>query len=949
MDNLDFLQHVLGNDGYYCIVGLKKGSDRPIQKFFQRLEDAASVARNLAEEEYDAYYALATFEDGKSRKTANVKQLRSLFLDLDCGEGKPYETQSVAFNALKTFCRNTGMPRPTVVNSGGGVHVYWALAEPITAEQWLPLATKLKQLCDEHDLDADPVVTADAVRILRVPGTLNYKLDTARPVKVFKDDLAPAHTYEDLKEILGEPIVLRKSYIPRGEPDEVTKNILGNYSNRFKTILLKTLKGQGCQQIRHILENQHNLSEPMWRAGLSIAKFCVDAETAIERISSKHPNYSVEATDRKVHGIKGGPYLCDRFSEYNPGGCDGCPNKGLVKSPIVLGREVLEATDEDNIIQDTPEIDKNNTQIYVIPKYPDPYFRGKVRGIFKRSFQVSKDDDPEDVKETMIYPYDMYVTRRLLDAEVGEAIVVRLHLPKDGVREFTIPLTSVSSKDELRKELSKRGVALAKFDDLMYYMMTWVTTMQQTGRADTARRQFGWVDDKFEAFVLGDREISKDRIDYNPPSAATAQLIPAFDPKGDLDTWKSVMEFYNRPDMQLHQFMIGACFGSIFTKFTPIFGAILHVYSPDSGIGKTTAYQAGMSMWGDPSKLITKDDDTKNSKFNRAEILNNVALCIDELTNADAKTCSELAYTFTSGQQRNRMSGSSNLERHRGNPWNTLALTNGNSSMIEKMSAYKALPKGEAMRVLEFRATAVAGLDKQVTDSLSNKILNNYGLAATPYLQYIMNDVENIKELYKSTQKRLDELCGFGPADRFHSVIVTDAIMGLIIAKKAGLINFDIQNVVKWIAAAMKRIKANYEGLDMDAEGVITDYITENWRNILRIRSTEDARSEKDMLDHIVVPDQSPQFQLIARLEYDIARYFFYLAPLKAWCVKRQINYEGLIDALKSGRARGRIEKKRMGKGTRVTLAATSVLVIDAAAFNDDIEKSIPVLSASAA
>ena len=145
MDNIEFLQQVLGDDGYYCIVGLKKDSDKPVQKFFKSLDDAVKVAENLMNEGYDAYYALATFEDGKSRKTANVKQLRSLFIDLDCGEGKPYETQAEAIAGLKNFCKATSMPKPTLVNSGGGIHAYWALKEPLSREEWVPLAEKLKR------------------------------------------------------------------------------------------------------------------------------------------------------------------------------------------------------------------------------------------------------------------------------------------------------------------------------------------------------------------------------------------------------------------------------------------------------------------------------------------------------------------------------------------------------------------------------------------------------------------------------------------------------------------------------------------------------------------------------------------------------------------------------------------------------------------------------------
>ena len=78
MNNLEFLQQVLGDEGYYCIVGLHKDTEiKPVQKFFQKLEDAVKVAENLKDEGYEAYYALATFEDGKSRKNEHIMYMES--------------------------------------------------------------------------------------------------------------------------------------------------------------------------------------------------------------------------------------------------------------------------------------------------------------------------------------------------------------------------------------------------------------------------------------------------------------------------------------------------------------------------------------------------------------------------------------------------------------------------------------------------------------------------------------------------------------------------------------------------------------------------------------------------------------------------------------------------------------------------------------------------------
>ena len=124
MDTKQFLSSVLSEEGYYCTVGIKDG--QTVQKFYSSIDSLVETAENFDLDGYDAYYALGTFDDQNSRKADNVKQLKALFLDLDCGEGKPYPTQSDAIAALKDFCKHYVLPKPTsVVNSGRGVHVYW--------------------------------------------------------------------------------------------------------------------------------------------------------------------------------------------------------------------------------------------------------------------------------------------------------------------------------------------------------------------------------------------------------------------------------------------------------------------------------------------------------------------------------------------------------------------------------------------------------------------------------------------------------------------------------------------------------------------------------------------------------------------------------------------------------------------------------------------------------
>jgi len=934
MDTKEFLEAVLGDEGYYCITGIEElhGEKRdPLvkQKFYTNLDEAVAAALELdARDSMNAYFALATFEESGSRRNNNVKQLRSFFLDLDCGATKDYETQTEALQGLRNFCKELKLPRPTMVNSGRGVHVYWSLTEPVARDVWLPVAERLKELCVDHSMYADAAVTSDSARVLRVPGTHNHK-DTPANIVKFIGDPAQAVSFESFRDLLGvNPLARKRSYVPR-EIDPIMMKLMGSYVSKFKTIMLKTVAGEGCAQIKWVAENQTTMPEPMWRAGLSIAAFCEDRDKAIHKISTQHPDYSHDSTEYKASQIRG-PYSCQTFNKYNPNICPDCKHWGEITNPLALGRE-LSTTEEEVIVEDiSADLPNTPPQQYTIPKYPTPYVRGKNGGIFKRV----KSDDGEI--EIPVYHHDLYVVRRLRDPEIGEALVMRLHLPKDGVREFTIPYAAATAKDEFRRYMSMHGVAIMKMDELMNYVTTWVNDLQMTTVADEARRQFGWTDDNFTSFVVGNMEVFKDNITVNPPASNTAGLFPAFVPKGTLEHWCKTIDFYNKPNFEVHQYMFGIGFGSVLMQFMPINGSIFHLHSKDSGLGKTTAMYAGASIWGDPDVLVMLERDTYNSKMNRAEIYKNLPFYSDEMTNTAPKDLSDFAYQIPSGLQRNRLSSKGNAERFRGAPWKLTVGTTGNTDMLERISSYKALPKAEAQRVLSYRARKMVFATKTETDVFSADIKEHYAHAGVIFVQYVMNNVESTKELILATQQRIDAAAGLQAENRFWSVQAATTIAGLILAKKLGLVGFDIAAMFKWIVEALQQAKADMEFMGGDVESILTDYLAENYNNVLRITSTQDLRKDANNIEKAVLPEATPRIALVARYEYDVKTMYLMPKPLKTWCAKQQINYTALIDGLKSGRTKAKRDKIRLGKGTHVNLPATDVWVLDFTEFMDE-------------
>jgi len=939
METKKFLSTVLSDQGFYCVLGIRTKDNVTVQKFYDTIDSVVDSALNFDKEGYDTYFALSTF-DQHSRKAEHSSFLRSFFLDLDCGETKPYLTQTDAAEALRAFCESYDLPKPTaVVNSGRGLHVYWALDKDCSADEWVPVAEKLKSACAKNGLHADPVVTADAARILRVPYTHNFKASPPADVHLCGplNGITSLEVFAD--RLGGVPVInVNKNKKLLEEDKERIEAFENTYNKSFKKILEKTGQGRGCNQIKNAIENSSTLSYPEWVSTLSIAKRCKEGKQAVHAISENYPDYSYEETEKVVESLDY-PHLCETFEANNPEFCKGCRYKGKIKSPIVLGMEIREATEEDNVVYtdtsslvddtnaESPSPALNNVEKYVIPQYPDPYFRGARGGIYLR--KKDKDGDPI---EDQVYRQDLYMIKRLRDPVKGPTYVFRHHTIREGVREFSIVGTSLSSKEEFRKEMGMNDIFLlpTEVDKLMRYVAKWVRQLLETHDEIPAKTQFGWTADQ-KSFVVGDKEIFADDIKENPPSTATAQYFNFFEPRGTLEGWKKVTTFYNKPKFEVHQFMFALAFGAPLMEFVPnIAGGIYHITSGDSGFGKTTGQWGGATVWGNHKKLVLDGDDTTNSMWNRAEVYKNLPVYVDEITNVPPKPMSDFVYRVTAGKQRNRQTTRNNQERYRGEEWSLLVGTSGNSSLLEKISTVKAQPKGETQRVLEQRTPQLLFSSDEAIASreLNENLAENYGHAGILYIQYILQRKDEVKTLLQRTTDKIIREANLTPQNRIWAAKTGAVITGVRIAKHLELIDWDVDNLLKWVIGRLRGLRLDMKEMDISITEIIAQYYSENIRGVLRIKSTDDARKGEDGLDMLLTAEQMPTYNWVARHEYDVGRLYLMVKPFKQWCVQQQLNYNAMVE-LATNELKGKKEKIRMGKGTTITLPPITVLSIN--------------------
>lgn len=939
-----FLDSVLPTQGMYCAVAIKAGKVKP--SFHGTIADVDAAAQAAGNKGADAYFALASFDDpALGRTAANAVYLRCFFLDLDVGPTKAYPTQSDAAKALRQFINTTGLPLPIIVSSGGGLHVYWPLTEDVPAKEWVEHAKSLKTLCKLHNLDADPAVTADAARILRVPGTQNFKEANPRPVMVVYQG-QPVPLADIVKALPVLPALAAPTSIFAAKQfgtDDITKDLAAedHPPSEFAKIVRLSVKGNGCAQMTHAVQNAATLEEPLWRGVLSIAVRCVDGASAIHKVSQVHPGYNPAATEKKASETKG-PYTCDWYRTNNPSVCKGC--KQQISSPIVLGKIIQEATpiNDAYVVEVSAKGDEDpDAKVTVeIPAYPFPYFRGANGGVFKRTVV---DQETIDIE---VYPSDLYITGRFFDSDMhgdgdGELVGINLHMRKDGVRRFHAKVTDLFAKDSLRDLLNKNGaIAYGKqLDVLMAYFASSIRKLHSQYAASKTRSQMGWTPD-MQGFVVGELEYTADGTKLAPPASGTRQLAPAFIPRGSLDAWKEMANFYNTPGLEPHALALFFGFGSPLLKFIggeAVKGAIIHLKSNESGSGKTTAQMMVNSIFGHPSELLMTKDDTYAAKMHRIGLLNSIAYTVDEITNAEDKELSSMAYGFTTGRDRHRMESQTNRLRTNNTSWTAITITSSNGSMIDKLAQLKSTADGELKRTMEIEVPRLRNVSKADVDRLFGQLTEHYGVAGPIFIKYVVSNQQLVLTALKDMQAKIDAALGLEQNDRFYSCVLACAFVGALIARNLGLFDIEIKRIYDYALGVVKQNKElqfhSVGGAALIAQETLSTFINDNVNNALVINSVSGAVP--------AAPIVTPRNTLRMRYEPDTKELFITSSDFRAFFSKKQVDVRQSIKALVDANVlknNGVAVAKRIGAGAVGGLAGLCVrcYVVDGTALGID-------------
>jgi len=862
-----FYEKALPSQGVYCVGAAMNG--RMKHHFSKTLDGVLETIEKLKDKGYDLFTAMGTFE-GHSRKADDCIALRSFFIDLDVGEGKAYASKEEAHVALYKLQATANLPDPVVIDSGGGAHAYWLFDRDVPAAEWKPYAEKFKALCLAH-AHIDPAVSADTARIMRCPETYNHKTGAKRPTSFVTDDF-PVYSWDEMKEFLGEPELQKQDVLASVAKglDEDTRAMLklDNFAKTFEVLADKSLSGVGCNQITNILINAANLEEPLWWAGLSIAKFCDDGATAIHKMSEDHPEYNYENTEEKASRFPA-PRTCEWFINNYPEHCEGCQHRGKITSPIVLGKEFKPApatNKEESIRQDE--------SAQAVPDFPEflyPFMRGLNGGIYYQPpAKYNKKGEKIEQDPILVLPHEFFPVRRMFSKHDGECLLMRLELPRDPVREILVPMKHVYAQDQFKALMSSNGVfaSAEKLPHLMNYVIKWGQYMQLTDKAEIMRMQMGWSEDISDpewanrSFVIGKKEILPTGQIIDAPASPFVRGIAKFlVPQGTYERWRESADYLNKPGFELHAFAMLCGLASPYMTYTSTSGVTVCLLGK-SGNAKTGAMYAGLSNWGNPKELSVLEA-TDNGVMGRFLGLHNIPLGVDEISNKDPKILAQLIHKISHGKAKIRMQGSVNAEREHEMSASMVGLMTTNQSAYGKLEILKANPDGEAARMIEMFIKRPALLEGEGGASIGKHIFDafrlNYGHSGPRVIQAGLRMGDNyIRERINYWDERF--ISGFGEdvTYRFYQNLMS--VIGMVgeLAHKENIIELDIDRVfheavLEMITIRDKVVKVNRT----DYPAVLGDYVNKNLGNILVIKDGKVAMEPRGQIVGRIVSDEN--------------------------------------------------------------------------------------------
>jgi Domain of unknown function (DUF927) len=875
------------------------------------------------------------------RQEPNLVACKNLYMDMDVKESAYPDHKSVMM-ALKKFSLGSGLPYPTIIvaSGNGGVHVYWTLDTEFTPSEFRRMAAQLSTAATQHGVIFDRQCTNDPVRLMRVPGTWNFKGGPdveAKPVTLLYCNTTHIPLKDMQKGLAQYKIV---STVPGGtgnrtqeSKSSINDDLSGGMKSGYAPANIDVV-ATFCPFIKETLDKAgaNLVGEKQWHLVAALSCHCDDPSKTVHRLCEKGPQYSIEGTEEKL-GIAQrqrearetiGPPKCAIIALERTE-CATCPHLALGTTPLS--------------VQYKQPHNRTNTGFQGNPSpnsvdLPFGYFRSNDDQIYLSVVQdKGGGTDAVLVFQFRFKPGSVHI-------EAGKAyqfVIDILQAERWITKRFD---TSILSDDNaFAKAFANEGLLITIPVKLSrMFVAKYLSQLLDKKENLIDVPAFGWSQDyKGEmGFAFAGKFFSPaGEFKANRPGDG----VEDYRVVGGEAPWRALADILlvpERPDLCC---MGAATFASPLVDMTGHAGLLLGLVSGKSGIGKSTALLFGQAAWSKP--VVGGLSDTVIYTFAKCAMLRHLPLFYDEIKGEkQMQAMTELAFQLTGGREKgraNRMGAMRQVKEFR-----TLCGYCANGSIVDAVRQGDKGTDASWLRMFEMQAIDLPKTEKEFAYAVNRHLTDlhfNFGSIGLKYAEFLGKNHIKISKALVATQQQCAEELGADPKiERYWIDAIATILLGAHLANKLGFCKFPIDVMKAYMYEEFRRMKQEMAddpsdfGTDIALRSTLGAFLNEKLpRNTVILNRTQ-VGAGKPSKDIKIINLKPPNFNW-GTLEVQLSGNPLILritdSALTSWC-KRTGRPKSNLQAAMKKRLNAKMLNVVIGAGTDMAGAKENSWVIEA-------------------
>jgi len=912
METLEFFEWLLPPDGN-VVLGIPKkdsGGEWWQNRKYTTIAEAAAEAVKLDQTE-EVYVAISTFNDFyrndkgkyKIRTKENVAWCRALYDDYDVDPAKEnrYETKLQALRDIGRLAQALRLT-PTVVDSGGGYHSYFHFEDAVDVATWDELASLKRDITTFLGIKTDPTIDMNSACVLRPIGTHNKKekYDSPRLVQLIKK--GKRYSVETIRSRMQD-FIQQNNITPAPKRKPKGKKQFGVLVESYPASDAETI-AEHCAAVRALRDTQGNIDEPHWHRAIGVVKFCKDGEDKIHEWSSGYEGYTYEETQAKIEQWEVGPTSCIEMDKVV--GCKAdCPVATKCKFPIQLGASEQAdsvayetvAEDDDNAAVPTPTVIEGQS----IPHWPSSGFRWDGTHLQRSITDADGIVTWRNFSRLFVYPIN-----RIRNSEGTWVVHWRAKEKNGRWREFFMPTSELASPSQMAETFASNEVFLVNSrsarSDMAEFAQTLIETLQKYKVETKTYEQFGWTEDR-KGFVMGTKMITENgTLDVLCDSQIPPDIAVDFGRSGTLEEWVANIDtLYNRQGAEPFQFALCHSMGSVLVELmgSSNWHGLPLAFTGHGGTGKTTACKIACGFYGNP-KLMNKQTNEQGSTLNavikRIAATGAVPLLLDEFSGRSSEELTRTGYALANGRDKERLASNGSFATM-GREWFKNSLITSNDSILESIAKLPAGYRVEATQLRFFEVSLGEGLvDKVFPDTTQSFVEHHmdhvYGEACLPFIRFVMKNLDWVRRQLAAARAKFNPKSEDDNKERFYRDTIVTALVAGLIAKKIGLVSFDINAMKQWAVAQVKLMRESRKEVNTDIKEHLAAFISTLHGRLIITKRLGSANTHKE-------ESQTPiRTSPAGRLCTEDKKAFITVKAVTDWCKDNSVAPSAMRDEL---------------------------------------------------